>query len=112
MPRAPAEVTVPGWAEAVEAYFERGWTDGLPVVPATAEAVRPFLEAAGRAADRRQERLHGLGGGRHHRQAVAPASLEVRLDGLRPAGDGDLSSGTRHDDLLREEYVHAEVLPT
>ena len=38
----------PGWAEAVEACFERGWTDGLPVVPATEEAVRGFLAAAGR----------------------------------------------------------------
>ena len=47
MPGAAVEVAVAGWAEAVEAYFERGWTDGLPVVPATAETVRPFLEAAG-----------------------------------------------------------------
>ena len=42
-----AEVDVGGWAEAVEAYFERGWTDGLPVIPATAETIRPFLAAAG-----------------------------------------------------------------
>ena len=49
MPRAAAEVAVAGWPEAVEAYFERGWTDGLPVVPATEHAVRAFLEAAGRA---------------------------------------------------------------
>ena len=42
-----AEVDVAGWAEAVEAYFERGWTDGLPVVPATPEAIRPFLAVAG-----------------------------------------------------------------
>src|SRR4030095_11685142 len=27
----------------------RGWTDGLPVVPATEDAVRRFLDAAGRA---------------------------------------------------------------
>ena len=38
-----------GWSEAVEACFERGWTDGLPVVPATEAAVRPFLRAAGLA---------------------------------------------------------------
>ncbi len=42
---------VPDWPEAIEAYFERGWTDGLPVVPATEAAVRHFLEAAGRASD-------------------------------------------------------------
>jgi hypothetical protein len=46
-----AELVVDGWAEAVEAYFERGWTDGLPVVPATQEAVRPFLDAVGRGPD-------------------------------------------------------------
>jgi len=42
-----AEVDVAGFAEAVEAYFDRGWTDGLPVVPATAERVGDFLAAAG-----------------------------------------------------------------
>ncbi len=31
-----------------EEYFERGWTDGLPVVPPTREAVRAMLAAAGR----------------------------------------------------------------
>ncbi len=41
-----AELWVDGWAEGVEAYFERGWTDGLPVIPATEEAVCHFLEAA------------------------------------------------------------------
>ncbi len=35
--------------EAVEHYFERGWTDGLPVVPATADRVHEFLAAAGKA---------------------------------------------------------------
>ena len=39
-----AEHSVAGLVEAVEEYFDRGWTDGLPVVPATAEAVRPFLD--------------------------------------------------------------------
>ena len=48
---AAAEYPVAGWAEAIEAYFERGWTDGLPVVPATAEAVGAFLDAARLAPD-------------------------------------------------------------
>src|SRR5919197_2080407 len=39
-----AEHSVAAWVEAVEEYFDRGWTDGLRVVPATAEAVRPFLD--------------------------------------------------------------------
>ncbi|MFQ5880155.1 MAG: hypothetical protein ACE5IZ_08290 [Dehalococcoidia bacterium] len=33
--------------EAIEFYYERGWTDGLPVVPPTEEQVRQFLAAAG-----------------------------------------------------------------
>ena len=37
--------------EAIEAYFDRGWSDGLPVVPPTPEAVAAALEAAGLAPD-------------------------------------------------------------
>src|SRR5216684_2447689 len=48
---ASAEHPITGWAQAIEAYFERGWTDGLPVVPATEEAVRPFLDAVGLGPD-------------------------------------------------------------
>jgi hypothetical protein len=34
--------------EAIELFTERGWTDGLPVVPPTDERVRDFLDLAGR----------------------------------------------------------------
>ena len=33
---------------AVEALYELGWTDGLPVLPPTSEKVTEFLDAAGR----------------------------------------------------------------
>ncbi len=33
--------------ELLEDYFERGWTDGLPIVPPTPEKVGAFLAAAG-----------------------------------------------------------------
>jgi len=37
-----------GW-ETIDAHYqEKGWTDGLPIVPPTESAVRAFLEAAGR----------------------------------------------------------------
>ena len=36
-------------AEAAEFYFRQGWTDGLPVVPPTAEGVRGFIDYAGRS---------------------------------------------------------------
>jgi hypothetical protein len=34
--------------EAIEMFYERGWTDGLPVVPPTEERVREFLAESGR----------------------------------------------------------------
>jgi hypothetical protein len=37
--------------EAIEAYFDRGWSDGLPVVPPTPEAVTAALDAAALAPD-------------------------------------------------------------
>ena len=37
-----------GPAEALEHYYDQGWTDGLPVVPPTAERVAKFLGGAGR----------------------------------------------------------------
>ena len=49
VPLTSAEHAIEGWAQAIEAYFERGWTDGLPVVPATEDTVRRFLDAAGLA---------------------------------------------------------------
>ena len=32
--------------EAIEAYYRRGWTDGLPVVPPTETSIRAMLDAA------------------------------------------------------------------
>ncbi len=34
-------------AELIEAYYQRGWTDGLPVVPPTEKAVAEMLTGAG-----------------------------------------------------------------
>jgi hypothetical protein len=38
--------------QAIELCFEKGWTDGLPVIPPTERRVRQMLEAAGLAPDR------------------------------------------------------------
>src|SRR5262249_60250733 len=38
-------------AEIIEAYYERGWTDGLPVLPPTEKSVAEMLAAAGLHAD-------------------------------------------------------------
>ena len=37
--------------EAIEKCYDLGWTDGLPVVPPTAERVQQFLDYAGRPSD-------------------------------------------------------------
>jgi hypothetical protein len=42
---------LPGPLEAIEAYFEKGWSDGLPVVPPTPKAVTAMLAAANLAPD-------------------------------------------------------------
>ncbi|HXH08765.1 MAG TPA: hypothetical protein VNP04_03230 [Alphaproteobacteria bacterium] len=34
-------------AEAIEFYYDKGWTDGLPVVPPTEASIRAMLDAAG-----------------------------------------------------------------
>ena len=34
-------------AELLEAYFERGWTDGLPIVPPTEKSIAQMLAGAG-----------------------------------------------------------------
>ena len=34
--------------EAIELYHDKGWTDGLPVIPPTEKLVQDFLEAGGR----------------------------------------------------------------
>ena len=48
-PLASDRIEVEDTPAAIEYYYQRGWTDGLPVVPATEDRVREFLEAAGRA---------------------------------------------------------------
>ena len=35
------------YGELLEDYYERGWTDGLPIVAPTPESVEAFLAAAG-----------------------------------------------------------------
>ncbi len=35
--------------DVIEAYYERGWTDGLPIVPPTVGRVRQFVEYVGRS---------------------------------------------------------------
>src|SRR5689334_2997843 len=45
--REPDISRVPSGTDLVEWYFEQGWTDGLPVVPPTREAVDQVVAALG-----------------------------------------------------------------
>ena len=42
-----AGIQLPDTVEAIEYFYEQGMTDGLPVIPPTAESVGAFLEAGG-----------------------------------------------------------------
>jgi hypothetical protein len=42
-----ATLTHKDWPQAVETYIANGWTDGLPIIPPTPEAVEAMLGAAG-----------------------------------------------------------------
>ncbi len=50
-PLASVQYDVEDLKDAIELYYRKGWTDGLPVVPPTEEEVRRFLEVAGREPD-------------------------------------------------------------
>ena len=46
--QAPEKMTLPDSAEQVyEEYLRRGWTDGLPILPPTVEAVERMIRACG-----------------------------------------------------------------
>ena len=51
-PLAAEQIDVEDVFEAIELYYERGWTDGLPVVPPTEKRVRALLDAAGLVPER------------------------------------------------------------
>ena len=58
--------TVPPGTDLAEWYFERGFTDGLPVVPPTPERVDAMVTALGGAPERLEARVPPRGGGLTH----------------------------------------------
>ncbi len=52
----------PDLTDTMELMFETGWTDGLPVVPPTAEKVKEFVDYVGRAPDELIAEVPPLGG--------------------------------------------------
>jgi hypothetical protein len=49
--RLTMPIQVGKYDQALSLAYEVGWTDGLPIVPPTAERVRAFLDASGRSVD-------------------------------------------------------------
>src|SRR5437660_11023862 len=67
-------------ADQIEQLFERGVTDGLPVVPPTGERVGRAIEASGRPADE----LIGLVPPNFGRATVEKIAINAVMAGCRP----------------------------
>jgi hypothetical protein len=72
----PAELM----AQAYEHAYEQGWTDGLPIIPATAETVQQFITASGHSADD----VTGLIPPRKGRATVEAIAVNAVMAGCRP----------------------------
>lgn len=79
IPRAEA-VAISDPADAAEWYFERGWTDGLPVVPATPDKVAAMLAAG----DRAPEAVIGRYPERSRSITAEQAAINAVMAGCRP----------------------------
>jgi hypothetical protein len=65
---------------AYEYAYEQGWTDGLPIIPATTEVRQAFVRASGRRADE----VIGLIPPRKGRAAVEVIAINAVMAGCRP----------------------------
>ncbi|MBI3069509.1 MAG: hypothetical protein HYY79_11700, partial [Betaproteobacteria bacterium] len=65
---------------AYEYAYDQGWTDGLPIIPATLETVRRFVAASGRAADE----VIGILPPRKGRATVEMIAVNAVMAGCRP----------------------------
>lgn len=78
--REPIDLDPVAATEVIEHLYERGWTDGLPAVPATDDAVALFLETTDRDGDEVIARHAQLG-----RQAtVRDVAVHAVMAGCRP----------------------------
>lgn len=66
--------------DAVEMFFERGWTDGLPIVPPTTNKVAAFLAASGREPDE----VIGEYPSRRRSITVEKAAINAVMAGCKP----------------------------
>jgi hypothetical protein len=84
MPQAQTKLTGDSVAELLtrsyEHAYEQGWTDGLPIIPPTPEAVARFVAASGRAGDE----LIGSVPPRKGRATVEVIAVNAVMAGCRP----------------------------
>ena len=67
--------------DAIDLMYETGWTDGLPVVPPTADRVKLFVDYTGRDADEVIAELPPLGG----KATVERIAVNAVMAGCPPA---------------------------
>jgi hypothetical protein len=67
-------------AEAFDYAYAQGWTDGLPIIPATPEAVQRFVAASGR----RAEEVIGLLPPRKGQATIEVIAVNAVMAGCRP----------------------------
>ncbi len=77
---AVSSIPDPDPASLIEAYFERGWTDGLPVVPPTEKSVAEMLAGAGL----RKDEVLGEIAGRNTVVVAEKVAINAVLAGCRP----------------------------
>jgi len=80
-PASPADPHAGDPAALIEAYFKKGWTDGLPVVPPTETAVAAMLAAAQLPA----ETVVGTIPGRNVRVTANRVAVNAVMAGCLPA---------------------------
>jgi hypothetical protein len=66
--------------KAYEHAYDQGWTDGLPIIPATPEVVRRFVAASGRQADE----VIGIIPPRQGQATVEAIAINAVMAGCRP----------------------------
>ncbi len=69
-----------GWQEAQEYHLENGLTDGLPIIPPTAERVRAMLDYVGLAADS----VIGVEATRQKRFTAEKVAINAVMAGCQP----------------------------
>ena len=73
--------------ESLALAYEAGWTDGLPIIPPTADRVRTFLESVGRSPLELVGEIPPRGGRATLEKLAANAVMAGCLAGVFSGGD-------------------------